>query len=292
MTEPAPPSITQARRLLAAQLHAAGIDEAATEARLVVGAALGLDLTALVTQGQRRLSLAEWETVARYGRRRMDGCPVARIVAQREFWGLCFALSAATLDPRADSETVVELALEIAPALPAPDRPTIVDIGTGSGALLVALLCEIPHAFGLGIDRAIDALRTARSNACALGTGRRAAFLVGDFGTSLCARGIDLIVSNPPYIRSADIPFLSREVRDHDPHLALDGGVDGLDAYRALIPQAAGALKRGGALVVEIGQSQGGAVEALMAAASLVIRTPPRADLSGTPRAIAGWKEY
>jgi len=290
MTEPALPSITRARRLLATGLGAAGIHEAATEARLLVGAALGLTLTQLVTQSQRQLSAAEWETVRDYGRRRAAGCPVSRIVAQREFWGLSFALSAATLDPRADSETVVELALESVPALPQPRSPTIVDIGTGSGALLVALLCEIPGAFGLGIDRSGEALHTARANARAHGFGERAAFMVGDFASAL-GHGADLIVANPPYIRSAEIPFLSREVRDHDPHLALDGGHDGLDAYRALIPQAAAALKTGGALIVEIGQGQSEAVAALMAAARLGIRSPPRADLSAIPRALAGWKE-
>jgi len=290
MTEPGP-TIAEARRQIAATLNAAGIENAAGEARALIAAALGLDLTSLVTKADRLLSAAESAHVRDFARRRVEGEPVSRIAAVREFWGLSFALSAATLDPRADSETVVELALECVTTMPAQDHPVIVDIGTGSGALIVALLSEIPGAFGVAIDRAVDALHTARANARALGTASRTAFVLGDFASAL-GGAIDLIVANPPYICSSDIPLLSREVRDHDPRLALDGGADGLDAYRSLIPAAAGALKSGGALIVEIGQGQAGAVTELMAASALVVRTPPRADLAGIPRAIAGWKEF
>ncbi|WP_369719849.1 peptide chain release factor N(5)-glutamine methyltransferase [Bradyrhizobium sp. LLZ17] len=283
-------SIESARRALAARLQSAGIEEAALDARLLVGAALGLDLTAMVMQAGRRLTPEEVVRVEGYAERRLAHEPVARIVGAREFWGLPFRLSEATLVPRPDTETVVELALELFRELTISGRrPRIADIGTGSGAILLALLHEIPDAFGVGTDLSLSALDTARGNAAALGLADRAAFVACSYATALSGP-FDLIVSNPPYIPSAEIPKLSIEVRAHDPHLALDGGNDGYDAYRALMPQAAERLAPGGALIVEAGQGQARNIETLMAAAALVVDRPPKADLAGIPRAVSARK--
>ncbi|WP_245334033.1 N5-glutamine methyltransferase family protein, partial [Bradyrhizobium guangdongense] len=153
----------------------------------------------------------------------------------------------------------------------------------------LALLHEIPDAFGVGTDLSQNALRTARENAAALGLADRAAFVACSYAAAL--RGpFDLIVSNPPYIPSAEIPKLSIEVREHDPHLALDGGNDGYDAYRALIPQASERLAPGGALIVEAGQGQAQNIETLMRGAALSVDRPPKADLAGIPRAVSARK--
>ena len=282
-------SIESARRALTARLRSAGIEEPALDARLLVGAALQLDLTGLVLQAERRLTAEEAARLERYAQRRLAHEPVARIVGTREFWGLPFRLSEATLVPRPDTETVVELALDIFRERKAAQPPRIADIGTGSGAILLALLHEIPDAFGVGTDLSLTALGTARDNARALGLAGRAAFVASSYASAL--RGpFDLIVSNPPYIPSAEIPRLSIEVREHDPHLALDGGNDGYDAYRALIPQASERLARGGALIVEAGQGQARNIETLMAGAGLVVDRPPKADLAGIPRAVSARK--
>ena len=221
-------------------------------------------------------------------RRRLQGEPVARILGTKEFWGLPLRLSAETLVPRPDTETVVELALEMLRAAPVPNHGLrIADIGTGSGAILLALLSELPDACGIGTDISAAALQTAHSNAAHLGLAHRATFIACDYAMALSGR-FDLIVSNPPYVRSVDIAGLATEVRDHDPHRALDGGSDGLDAYRALIPQAAPLLAPGGVLVVEVGHGQSADVERLMVAEGLTLERPPKADLAGILRAIAG----
>lgn len=283
-------SIESARRALSARLQAAGFEEPALDARLLVGAALGLDLTGLVTQAARHLTPEEAVRLDGYAQRRLAHEPVARILGVREFWGLPFRLSEATLVPRPDTETVVELALEIfRERAIAGRRPRIADIGTGSGAILLALLHEIPEAFGVGTDLSLTALDTARGNAAALGLADRAAFVACSYAAALQGP-FDLIVSNPPYIPAGEIPKLSIEVREHDPHLALDGGNDGYDAYRALIPQAAERLAPGGALIVEAGQGQAADIETLMAAAALLIDRPPKADLGGVPRAVSARK--
>ncbi|MVT55596.1 peptide chain release factor N(5)-glutamine methyltransferase [Bradyrhizobium yuanmingense] len=282
-------SIESARRALAAQLRSARLDEAELDARILISAALGLDLTGLVTQAARLLTAAEASRLAQHAQRRIAGEPVSRILGTREFWGLPFRLSEATLVPRPDTETVVELALEILRERQAPHPPRIADIGTGSGAILLALLHEIPDAFGVGTDLSQNALMTARDNAAALGLADRAAFVACSYAAAL-GGPFDLIVSNPPYIPSAEIPKLSIEVREHDPHLALDGGNDGYDAYRALIPQASERLAPGGALVVEAGQGQAQNIETLMRAAALSLERSPKADLAGIPRAVSARK--
>ncbi len=283
-------SIETARRLLTARFDAAGIDSAALEARMLTGAVLGLDLTGLITQGLRQLNEEDAARLDALAQRRLAGEPVGRILGTKEFWGLPLKLSAQTLVPRADTETVVEAALDI---LRARDRMQaalrIADLGTGSGAILLALLTELPAATGVGTDLSAAALDTAKTNAQHLGLAPRAHFLVGDYADGLPGP-FDLIVSNPPYIRSTDIATLAPEVRDHDPHLALDGGRDGLDAYRRIAPRAAALLADGGLLVLEIGQGQDSAVNRLVTAAGLTVMGSARTDLAGIGRAVVAGK--
>jgi release factor glutamine methyltransferase len=247
---------------------------------------LDLDLTGLIAAASRPLTADQSTRLADFARRRLAGEPVARILGHREFWGLRLNLSAATLVPRPDTETVVELALEMLLATPKRNRAwRIADIGTGSGAILLALLSELPDALGVGTDISPVALQTAHSNAVGLGLARRARFVACDYAAAL-SPAFDLIVSNPPYLRTAEITDLAVEVRDHDPHQALDGGADGLDAYRTLIPQAARLLLPDGALVVEAGLGQSVEIAELMAAAGLTPLRQPKADLSGIGRAV------
>ncbi|WP_315723899.1 MULTISPECIES: peptide chain release factor N(5)-glutamine methyltransferase [unclassified Bradyrhizobium] len=285
-------TIDAARRTLAARLAAAGLDSPELDARLLVGHAMQLDLTGLVMHGQRHLSQEDAQRLDVLAVRRLAGEPVARILGTREFWGLELQLSADTLVPRPDTETVVELALEhLAAGGDLKRRLRIADLGTGSGAILLALLSELPRAYGVGTDISIAALETARDNAQALGLADRAGFVACSFAAALQAP-FDLIVSNPPYIPSTDIEDLAIEVRAHDPRRALDGGGDGLDAYRALIPQAAGLLRPGGALIVEVGVGQSGDVATLMTEAGLAIDSAGvRADLGGISRAVMALKK-
>jgi len=282
-------TLDAARRALTARLRAHGNDSAELDARLLVGAVLGLDLTALITAESRILTLEEADHIEAFAQRRMTGEPVARIVGVKEFWGLPLQLCAATLVPRPDTETVVEFALELLRAASADHLPLrIADLGTGSGAILLALLSELPSAFGIGTDISVRALATARGNAQRLGLAGRAGFAACEYAAALSG-GFGLSVSNPPYIRTAEIAELATEVRDHDPLRALDGGVDGLDAYRQLIPEAADLLDPGGVVVVEVGQGQSDDVGALLSAAGLTLHQP-KADLAGIHRAVAGLK--
>jgi len=283
-------TVEVARRALAARFAAAAIDSAELDARMLVGAVLNLDLTGLIASAARRVTATEAASVEDFARRRVGGEPVARILGHKEFWGLELRLSAETLVPRPDTETVVELALAVLRAAPiSGSHLRIADIGTGSGAILLALLHELPEALGIGTDVSIAALRTARRNAADLELAARAAFVACDY-TAALSGPFDLIVSNPPYVRSGDIVDLANEVRYHDPHRALDGGTDGLDAYRALIPQCARLLGPGGALVVEAGRGQSSDIEGLMTAAGLALAGPPRADLAGILRVVAARK--
>jgi release factor glutamine methyltransferase len=285
------PTVETARRALAARFKSASIESPELDARMLVGAVLGLDLTGLIAAENRPLTPKQSNRIEEVARRRLGGEPVARILGAKEFWGLPLTLSPATLVPRPDTETVVELALEMLRAAPHPDRRLrIADIGTGSGAILLALLSELPNACGVGTDISREALQTAHGNTVALGLAGRTDFVACDYAAALSGP-FDLIVSNPPYIRSADIAALAPEVRDHDPRAALDGGSDGLDAYRALIPQAAKLLAPGGALVVEVGRGQSDDVRGLMAASGLTAERPARTDLAGIRRAVAGRKK-
>jgi release factor glutamine methyltransferase len=283
-----PQSVAETRRALAAKFRAAGIESADLDARILIGQALGADQTALALDSTRSITPAEQAMIDALARRRLDREPIARIVGQKEFWSLLLRLNSATLVPRPETETVVEAALAAIDARDLRSRPLqIADLGTGSGALALALLSELPHAFAVGTDLSIDALVAARANARRLGLDR-AAFVACDMAQAL--RGpFDLIVSNPPYIASDDIAGLDPEVRVYDPRLALDGGQSGLDAYRAIAATGPALLATGGALVVELGVGQVEPVTALFAAAGLA-PVLPRPDLNGVPRALVGVK--
>jgi release factor glutamine methyltransferase len=283
-------TVDVARRMLNARFRTNATDSAELDARILVGAALGLDLTGLISAANRVLTSNESMRLEDLARRRLAGEPIARILGLKEFWGLPLRLSAKALVPRPDTETVVELALEMLRAALCPDRALrFADLGTGSGAILLALLSELPDAYGIGTDISEEALRTASDNAVRLGLASRATFVACDYAAALSGP-FDLIVSNPPYIRSADIAGLTTEVRDHDPLAALDGGTDGLDGYRTLIPQAARLLAPRGVLVVEAGDGQASAIGELMMAAGLTQQQPAKADLAGVLRAVAGRK--
>lgn len=283
-------TVEAARRALTARFKSAAIESAELDARILTGHALGLDLTGLIASAQRQLTPDESARLDDFALRRLAGEPVARIVGEKEFWGLPLKLSSATLVPRPDTETVVELALELLRAEGLANHPLrIADLGTGSGAILLALLSELPTAQGIGTDISDEALQTAAANAGRLGLAGRATFIACDYASGLSGP-FDLIVSNPPYIAAADIPGLAVDVRNHDPRRALDGGPDGLGAYRALIPQAAGLLGPGGILIVEAGEGQSGPINGLMTLAGLAPAGAPKADLGGIPRAVAGRK--
>ena len=283
-------TVETARRALTARFKSGAIESAELDARLLVGAVLGLDLTGLITAARRLLTPDESTRLEEFTRRRLTGEPVARILGRKEFWGLTLTLSQETLVPRPDTETVVELALEMLRADGALSRQLrIADLGTGSGAILLALLSELPNAHGFGTDISAQALQTAATNAANAGLSKRATFIACDYASGLSGP-FDLIVSNPPYIRSVDIAGLAAEVREYDPLAALDGGADGLSAYRALIPQAARLLAPGATLVVEAGEGQSGQIEGLMAAQGLAPAGAPKADLAGIQRAVGGRK--
>jgi release factor glutamine methyltransferase len=277
-------TVGMARRRLAQQFGLAGLDTPDLDARILIGHALALDHAALIAQAEHRLTSAEARAIAALETRRLTREPVARIVGVKEFWGLPLKLSADTLIPRPDTETVVEAALA---ALGDRERPLrIADLGTGSGALLLALLTELPSARGVGTDVSLGALTCARANAAALGLAGRASFVACDQGTAL-AGGFDLVVANPPYVVSADIGSLQPEVRDFEPRRALDGGADGLAAYRVIGADARRLLAAKGLLVVEIGVSQFEQVTSIFARAGLTPAGEPRSDLAGVPRALA-----
>ena len=207
--------------------------------------------------------------------------PLALIVGWREFWSLRFRVSPATLIPRPDSETLVEAALAARPDSATPLR--VLDLGTGTGCLLLAFLSERPRAFGIGIDRSIDAVRLARRNARDLGLADRATFLAGDWAGAVEAR-FDLVLGNPPYIPTPDLAGLMPEVRAHEPAGALDGGADGLTAHRAILADLPRLLTPGGRAILEVGAGQREAVAGLAALAGL--RAEARHDLGGVARAV------
>ncbi len=272
-----------ALRDLRRTLSEAGFETAALDARLLLLDALGISATDLITGPDVPLTPEQAEALASFTQRRLNHEPVARIIGVREFWGLPFRLSPETLVPRPDTETLVETALDLLPDRQAPLR--LVDFGTGSGCILVALLHELPQATGLGVDLSLGALVTARTNATDNRVGNRCHFALSRWADAVSGP-FDLIVSNPPYIASGVIPTLDQEVREHDPKLALDGGPDGLEPYRILLGEAERLLAPGGLLVVEIGYDQAKALSRLAGLSGLEILRVAH-DLSGNPRCVA-----
>ena len=283
-----PMTVDETRRFWAAKFRAGGLDSPELDARLLVGHALSLDHAGLVAASARELAVDEESAIAALARRRLAHEPIARIFGSKEFWGLELAVNATTLVPRPETETVIDAALAAVDRHAARARPLhIADLGTGSGAILLALLSELPNASGVGTDTSPSALAIARGNARRLGL-IGAAYIACDMAAAL--RGpFDIIVSNPPYIASADIAALPAEVRLFDPAHALDGGPDGLDFYRAIAAAAPVLLAPDGVLVVELGAGQAQAVATLFAAAGLA-PLPPRPDLNGVPRALVARK--
>jgi len=278
-------AIAAARRALTHVFRAAALDTPELDARVLIGDALDLDHAGLASAAERHLSAADAAKIVALARRRLAREPVARIVGAKEFWGLEFRLNDATLVPRPDGETVVEAALAALDIGGLRRRAlTIADLGTGSGALLVALLRELPNAFGIGTDVACAALAAARENAARARVADRAAFSACDFAAAL-GGGFDLVVANPPYVKTSEIARLAPEVRDHEPRLALDGGSDGLTCYRAIARDAERLLHARGRLVVEVAAGAAPEVGALFSAAGLR-RAAAHCDLAGVTRAL------
>jgi release factor glutamine methyltransferase len=268
-----------------ATLHDAGIENGALDARLLLAAAAGIDMTALIARGRDALPAATEALFASYIGRRAAGEPVARILGAKEFWGLRFELGPATLVPRPETEILVEAVLDtLGRRRGEPLR--ILDLGTGSGCILAALLSECPRATGIGIDADPAAVEIAGANFRRLGLADRATAEVGDWLENVAAPA-DVIVSNPPYIREAEIAGLSPEVRDFDPHAALSGGADGLAAYRRILVRVGPVLASRGLLAFEVGAGQAAAVAGLMRAAGIV-DGGIRSDLAGVERVVLG----
>lgn len=252
-----------------------------TEARRLVEFACGWDTVQQISEPDALLTREQFEVLSSLIARRLADEPLSRILGRREFWGLELDIRGATLDPRADTETLVELVIETCGSQP---PKTILDLGTGSGAILLALLSELNSAHGLGIDQDSKTIETARSNAQALGLQDRARFVVGDWLGGVDAR-FDLIASNPPYIPTPDLDNLDRNVRDYDDLRALDGGADGLDFYRDTLKNAGRFLNEGGFLALELGIGQSNAVIEIANAFGWTLRAQ-RNDLAGIPRAL------
>jgi release factor glutamine methyltransferase len=260
-----------------------GIESPAREARISLCAASGVSPVALIVDPREPLGSAAWK-VQDVGARRAAGEPLSRIVGKREFWGLSLAITPHVLDPRPETETIVEAALSILSDRH-EDPLRILDLGVGSGALLCALLTEFGLARGIGVDISTDAADVARGNLRACGLSLRAEIRLGDWTRGIEGR-FDLIVSNPPYIPTVDLPRLPREVRNFDPWLALDGGIDGLAAYRRILPESRCLLAPGGWLLVELGAGQAAKVTAVASQCGFTdVRTYQ--DLAGADRVAA-----
>jgi len=280
-------TLDRVRLATAGALLDGGIETPALDARLLLCLATGLSHEALIARGQESMAPGAAARLAGYVRRRLAGEPVSRIEGAREFYGRDFLIDTETLDPRPDTETLIDAALEVVARNGWKDRPLkLLDLGTGSGCVLLTLLAELPLAEGVGTDISEGALRVAGENARRLGVANRARFLAADWFDGVEGR-FDLFLSNPPYIPTYEIESLAREVAIHDPRRTLDGGADGLDAYRRLAEGAATRLAPDGWLLVEIGASQPEAVLALLSEAGLALEEESvRKDLASRPRCI------
>ncbi len=272
-----------------ARLEAACADTAALDARLLVMHVLSIGHEVLIGYPDRLVASCDQRTILELTERRCAGEPISRIAGVREFYGRRFQITPATLDPRPDTETVVEAVLEAAGAIWPADTPLrVLDLGTGSGALLITLLAEWPQAQGVGTDFCQDALDVAQANAQAHGVASRCRFVRSDWLEEVEGR-FDIIVSNPPYIRRADLDGLAVGVKDYDPRLALDGGPDGLDAYRLIAEGIGGFLSLGGFVTMEIGEDQAEQVAGIFQAVGLGMHDDLpwlRRDLAGRPRVV------
>ena len=272
------------RRDLVRRLAAAGIAEAEVEARHMLAHVLA---PATLAEALADPALVSWQCTAELADMawaRLQRRPLSQILGSQPFWTLDLAVTPDVLTPRADTETLVEAVLSRCEG----EAARVLDLGTGSGAILLALLSERPGWTGLGVDLSSDALAVARANAERCGLPNRAAFVRGRWGAGLERAAFDIVVSNPPYIVSSVLAGLEPEVREHEPALALDGGADGLDAYRDILRGVPGILKRNGMLAFEIGYDQGGTVSALVRSAGLTDVAVIR-DLAGQDRVVIGY---
>ena len=279
-------NLLQAWQGARARLEAAGLPGPVIDARVLVEAACGVTRADIVGDPYRELDAGQVARLDDYLERRIRREPVSHILGRRGFWNIMLGVTPDVLTPRPETEVIVDHALRLFPE----GRPfRLLDLGVGSGAILLAILAERPAARGLGVDASEEALAVARDNAAHLGMGGRVALLRGDWTAGLGDAGFDLVVSNPPYIATDVIETLDPEVRVYEPRLALDGGPDGLDAYRTLAPEILRVLKPGGRFLVEIGFDQRVAVEALFRqAGALEVETLP--DLSTHDRVVTGVK--
>lgn len=263
-------------------LEAAGVETAPLDAMVLLLHVLRCSKEDLLRTPEKSINPQEKLAFDKVVTRREKREPVAQITGKREFWGLDFIVTPDTLIPRPDSETLIEAVLRVAPD---PSQPmTILDMGTGSGCLLITLLREFPESNGVGLDISIDALHVARRNAAELGVNQRAAFICGSWGEALKGT-FDLVISNPPYIAETDAGTLMPDVVRFEPHTALFAGADGLHAYRHLARDVSRLLKKGGHACFEIGQGQADSVSRLLEDASFTI-TEIRSDLAGISRCV------
>jgi len=277
-------TLVQAWNAARERLKDAGVDGPVIDARLLVEAAAGATRTDIIAEPKRPLTTEQEQILEDYIARRERREPVSHILGRKGFWKIMVQVTADVLTPRPDTETLVELALRHFPE----GRPfSLLDLGVGSGAILLAILAERPAAKGLGVDVSEEALAVARENAANLGLAGKVALLRGDWTQGLGEASFDLVVSNPPYIPSQDIAGLQPEVSQYEPRLALDGGADGLDAYRILAPEILRVVKPGGRFLVEIGFDQSKAVEALFKAAGGG-EVETFKDLSNKDRVVSG----
>jgi release factor glutamine methyltransferase len=268
------------------RLKDAGIDQPSIDARLMLEVAAGVTRTEIVTDPYRELTAEQAAMLDDFLSRRARREPVSHIIGRKGFWKILLQVNKNVLTPRPETEVIVD---EVLKAFPENMSFSMLDLGVGSGTILLAVLAERPAAKGLGVDASSEALAVARDNAANLDLNNRAALLHGDWTAGLSDASFDVVVSNPPYIPTAVIETLEPEVRDHEPRLALDGGADGLDAYRLLAPEILRVLKPAGMFAVEIGYDQSQAVEALFkAAGAQQVRTVK--DLSTHDRVVTGVK--
>jgi release factor glutamine methyltransferase len=266
----------------AAQFKKAEIKESAREARLLLSLILDISFEYMLGHPEHTLSTDDFEVYAKAVKRRFLHEPLSKIVGKKEFWSLSFQVSHDTLDPRPDSETIVEAVLDC--ILDRNVNLRLLDLGTGSGCLLLALLHELPNSYGIGVDKSVAAASIAQANALNLGLASRANFLVGDWAQAVQG-AFDFVISNPPYLSEADMKVLAPDVSLYDPHLALKGGHDGLASYRTLAQQLGRLLKTTGLALLEIGAGQDFQVEKIMQESGLTI-LGKRTDLAGRARCI------
>ena len=271
------------------RLLGAGVESARLDAELLLGCALGMSREELIVAARRKLSVAESDRYEDLLRRRLNREPLAYITGQQEFWSLGFLVSGDVLVPRPETETLVERALKHLAAINNHEAPRILELGTGSGAIAVALASELPEAEIVATEIAPAALQIARRNASRNGVSNAIRFLQGDLFTALdqeLEKEFDLIVSNPPYIPRGEIVHLEAEVSRWEPRAALDGGVDGLDFYRRIIEEAPGYLRQGGAVAVEIGATMGSAALALFRNSAAYLDAQVYQDYSDRDRVV------